>query len=421
MYMSVERVERRRRPLSRHLRCVRPRERAPARHRVHRHRPARAPAPRTSAAARRATALPRQGRRSAAGRGRGLRREAQRGPDRCAACHLSRGPAAALTRRPGPVPDTGRVLAWGQSTHGQLGTGNTAANDTPRPLTFVDKAGARTWRRARTRALERRLHGGEKKSAWARLWGALDASSPEHEGERSNPSPTRGGRGRWAWDPLQAALPTASEDRRCVAISCGGAHTVCVMGAWAPRELCRGRSDHPRCRAADGSVWSWGLGRSGRLGHGTLDSHLAPKLVTDLAGAALPPSLALLATGTRRDQSAAAQPSTWSGWRAGGTSPWCGPPRGRCTPSARAGAGSAGSWSRRIAALPPASTPGGAQGWGSPPARTDPPPPPGGATPAAHRRCAGVDGRTVTSAGAALQPRPHPRALRPAQARTCAC
>ena len=41
---------------------------------------------------------------------------------------------------------------------------------------------------------------------------------------------------------------------------------------------------HSLARTADGSVWSWGYGSTGRLGHGDQQNQLLPKKIEALAG-----------------------------------------------------------------------------------------------------------------------------------------
>ena len=52
--------------------------------------------------------------------------------------------------------------------------------------------------------------------------------------------------------------------QRVIAVSLGGYHSLALT--------------------ADGAVWSWGYGGSGRLGHGDQQNQLLPKKVEALAG-----------------------------------------------------------------------------------------------------------------------------------------
>ena len=82
----------------------------------------------------------------------------------------------------------------------------------------------------------------------------------------------------WSWgggasgklghgDEQERLLPNKIEafaDQRVVAVSAGGEHSLALT--------------------ADGSVWSWGAGSHGQLGHGDTQGQWQPKKVETLAG-----------------------------------------------------------------------------------------------------------------------------------------
>jgi len=60
------------------------------------------------------------------------------------------------------------------------------------------------------------------------------------------------------------ALAASASDQRVIAVSVGNLHSLAIT--------------------ADGAVWSWGYGDSGRLGHGDYQSQLLPKKIEAFAG-----------------------------------------------------------------------------------------------------------------------------------------
>ena len=91
----------------------------------------------------------------------------------------------------------------------------------------------------------------------------------------------------------------AFADQSVVAVSAGGEHSLAIT--------------------ADGAVWSWGWGDSGRLGHGNRQDQLLPKKVEALAGQRVVAVSAGTAhsPGTGHSLAITADGSVWS-WGSGG-------------------------------------------------------------------------------------------------------
>ncbi|RLN90278.1 hypothetical protein BBJ28_00017570 [Nothophytophthora sp. Chile5] len=157
----------------------------------------------------------------------------------------------------------GRVFAWGDNSSGQLGIGAKCSKPVATPFR-VDKAvsvrsvacgGSQSFILAKTSVLA----AGCNIVGQLGLGDRLDRANFEPVpffSKRSAALSTSETSGSAAW--TVEAAEASPED---VAISCGLYHTVAL---WA------------------GRVYSWGIGDDGRLGHGNLESCLAPTLVKTL-------------------------------------------------------------------------------------------------------------------------------------------
>ena len=87
-------------------------------------------------------------------------------------------------------------------------------------------------------------------------------------------------------------LPSSLGDERAVSVSLGGYHSLALT--------------------ASGAVWSWGAGRAGRLGHGDEQSQWQPKKVEALAGQ----RVLTLSAGGAHSLAATADGTVWS-WGGG--------------------------------------------------------------------------------------------------------
>ena len=143
------------------------------------------------------------------------------------------------------LADDGSVWSWGRGAYGQLGHGDQQIQ--LQPKTIEAFAGLRVV--AVSAGGYHSLAVTADGAVWS--WGRGDLGRLGHGDKQERP------------------LPKKIEDladRRVVAVSAGEHHSLAL--------------------AADGSVWSWGYGAFGRLGHGDQQSQLLPKQVGHwLAGA----------------------------------------------------------------------------------------------------------------------------------------
>lgn len=136
-------------------------------------------------------------------------------------------------------------------TNGQLGLGSLEDAATPRPVAFVDKDGRRQWTRGRRAAIAAARDRGRPRPELGALAARTVASpgaaayppsqQPPHLSLGGDDAPSSAAvaaaaaAAMYAEDddalrpPSPAPLSDASADR-VVAVSCGGAHTACVMG-----------------------------------------------------------------------------------------------------------------------------------------------------------------------------------------------
>lgn len=131
------------------------------------------------------------------------------------------------------VTDAGQLYTWGRGFDGQLGTGGTEDVRQPQQVNFADRPGERQWRRLRSQAAKqqkqlRQQQRGRRTTKWASIM-PWQSSSPSTPGRRSPEPHSPAG----ATPGSEPTLPLdAAQDKRVVAVGCGGSHTACVMGPW---------------------------------------------------------------------------------------------------------------------------------------------------------------------------------------------
>jgi E3 ubiquitin-protein ligase HERC2 len=145
------------------------------------------------------------------------------------------------------ITDDGKVYASGYAAHGRLGIGGTDNVATPTPLASLATRGIAIKKLA--------IHSGGKHCLAVTTQGELYSWGEGEDGKLGLGS------------TINVELPhlvEAMKSKCVVDASCGSSHSACIT--------------------EDGSLYTWGKGRYGRLGHNDHETHLKPKQVVSLKG-----------------------------------------------------------------------------------------------------------------------------------------